>query len=437
MVSYGSHHKVEWYSDFVDENYRPSNDDLQALYYYEPANGITVKEAVGRIASESSTGTWTTLFKMPARMKRLEATAFEIHGNYVKVAYPLELWEEGNAPQLLSGIAGNIFGMKALENLRLLDAQLPKKYLKGFKGPNLGIAGLRKYFKQKKRPLTGAVPKPKVGFSAKEHAEIAFETWMGGFDLCKDDENLTSMEFNKFEERVKLMTKLRGKAERETGEVKDALLNITGPVKLMQKRAKLLHDNGWKYAMIDVVTCGASGVQEMRDVLGDYKMAIHAHRAMHAAFDKNSQHGISMWFLAKLYKMIGVDQIHSGTAVGKLVGSRHESQVIAEILRERKVKEQRHYALSQDWGTMKPAFPVSSGGLHPGLVHDVLKIYGNDLVLLVSGGIHGHPKGTRAGAVAAMDAIRASMDGKTLEQAAKESIALRIALEKWGTMHPK
>ncbi|MDO8647192.1 MAG: RuBisCO large subunit C-terminal-like domain-containing protein, partial [Candidatus Diapherotrites archaeon] len=265
MVSFSDHHKVEWYLDFVDENYRPSKDDLQVLFYYEPAHGITVKEAVGRIASESSTGTWTTLFKMPARMKKLEATAFEIHGNFVKIAYPLELWEMGNAPQLLSGIAGNIFGMKALENLRLLDASLPAKYMKDFKGPNQGIKGLRKYFKQKKRPLTGAVPKPKIGFSAKEHAEIAFETWMGGFDLCKDDENLTSTKFNNFDERVKLMTKLRDKAEKETGEVKDALLNITGPVKLMEKRAKLLHQNNWNYAMIDVVTVGTAGVQQMRD----------------------------------------------------------------------------------------------------------------------------------------------------------------------------
>ena len=42
------------------------------------------------------------------------------------------------------------------------------------------------------RPLTGAVPKPKIGFSAQEHAEVGYETWMGGFDFVKDDENLTS-----------------------------------------------------------------------------------------------------------------------------------------------------------------------------------------------------------------------------------------------------
>src|SRR3989338_1694867 len=104
--------KVEWYLEFVNEKYKPSKTYLEVLFYFEPAKGISVNEAIGRIASESSTGTWTTLFTLPPRMKKLMATAHEIKGNYVKVAYPLDLWEPGNAPQLLSGIAGNIFGMK-------------------------------------------------------------------------------------------------------------------------------------------------------------------------------------------------------------------------------------------------------------------------------------------------------------------------------------
>nr|VDD88744.1 RuBisCO long chain, Form III-b [uncultured archaeon] len=431
-----SANKVEWYLEFVDLDYKPAKDDLKVLFYFEPSKGISPKEAAGRIASESSTGTWTTLFTMPKRMQALEAKVFEIQGNYCKVAYPLDLWEKGNAPQLLSGIAGNIYGMKALENLRLVDASFPKEYLKGFKGPNLGIKGLRKYFGVKKRPLTGAVPKPKIGFSAKEHARIGYETWVGGFDLVKDDENLTSTSFNKFEERVKLMTKLREKAEKETGSVKDALLNITAPVKIMQKRAKLLHENGWKYAMIDVVTTGTSAVQEMREVLGDYKMAIHAHRAMHAAFDKNPKHGITMQFLAKLHRIIGVDQIHAGTAVGKLVGDRHEVHNTAEVLRDRKVKAVKGHLLEQDWQGIKPVFPVSSGGLHPGLVPEVMRILGNETVILVSGGIHGHPKGTRAGAKAAMQAIEAEMQGESLTEKAKSSVELRQALEKWGRMKP-
>nr|VDD88748.1 RuBisCO long chain, Form III-b [uncultured archaeon] len=429
--------KVEWYLDFVKENYKPSKTDLIALFYFEPSEGISKEEAIGRIASESSTGTWTTLFKMPDRMKKIMATAFEIDGNFVKVAYPLELWELGNFPQLLSGIAGNIFGMKALDNLRLVDVSFPKEYVKSFKGPSLGIKGLQAYFKAKNRPITGAVPKPKLGFSAKEHADIGFETWMGGFDLVKDDENLTSQKFNRFEERVKLMTKLRDKAEKLTGEKKDALINITSETDEMKKRAKILHNYGWKYAMIDVVVSGHAAVQTMRNVLGDYKMAIHAHRAMHATFDKNPKHGITMQFLAKSMRLIGVDQIHSGTAVGKLTGTSHEVRDIATTLREEIVKEEKFHLLNQNWHHIKPAFPVASGGLHPGLVPDVLKLLGTDCCLLVSGGIHGHPKGTRAGAKATMEAIDAFKKGISLEEKAKTSIELRQALEKWGHLHPK
>jgi len=429
--------KVEWYSDFVKKSYRPKSSDLVVLFYFEPSHGISKNEAIGRIASESSTGTWTTLAKLPKGMKKLMATSYEVKGNFVKVAYPLDLWEKGNAPQLLSGIAGNIFGMKALKNLRLVDVSLPKDYIKHFPGPKQGINGLRKYFKVWDRPLTGAVPKPKVGFSSAEHAKIGFETWMGGFDLVKDDENLTSQNFNKFSKRVELMTKMRNKAEKETGEVKDALLNITAETKEMKKRAKLLHNKGWNYAMIDVVVCGFSAVQTLRDTLGDYGMAIHAHRAMHSSFDINEKHGITMEFLAKMMRLIGVDEIHGGTAVGKLVGDKQEVLNIANILREKNVKEIRNNVLKQNWYNIKPAFPVPSGGLHPGLVPDVMKILGDDMVILVSGGIHGHPKGTRAGAKATMQAIDSVKDKISLEEKAKTSPELKQALKKWGHLHPK
>jgi len=428
---------IDWYNEFVDTNYEPAKDDIVCLFYFEPAAGITDKEAAGRIASESSTGTWTTLATLPPRMKKLEAKAFDFDGHFVKVAYPLALWEEGNAVQLMSGIAGNIFGMKALRNLRLVDATLPAAYLKGFRGPHFGMEGIRKMMGIQGRPLTGAVPKPKIGFSAKEHAEVGYETWMGGFDFVKDDENLTSTSFNRFDDRVKYMTKLRDKAEKETGETKSAFLNISADVETMKKRADLLADYGWNYAMIDVVVAGYAGVMTMRDYCSDLGLAIHAHRAFHSAFDRNKKHGMTMYFLAKLMRLIGVSQIHTGTAVGKLTGTKTESLLLADLLREQKIKEVPHQCLAQDWGKIKTAFPVSSGGLHPGLVPDVLDIYGTDLVLLVSGGIHGHPKGTRAGAKATMQAIEAWQDGISLDEKAKKAKELKEALAKWGYYKPK
>jgi ribulose-bisphosphate carboxylase large chain len=370
-------------------------------------------------------------------MKALQATAFDIEGNVVKIAYPLDLWEEGNAVQLMSGIAGNIFGMKALRNLRLIDAALPQAYIRYFKGPHFGNNGIRKMMKIHGRPLTGAVPKPKIGFTAKEHAEIGYETWMGGFDFVKDDENLTSVPFNRFGDRVRFLTRLRDKAEQETGEKKSAFLNITADLETMKKRADLLAENGWNYAMIDVVVAGTAGVMTMRDYCSDLGLAIHAHRAMHASFDRNRKHGITMQFLAKLMRLIGVSQIHTGTAVGKLTGSRRESVALANLLREKKTAAVEGLLLEQDWGRIKSAFPVSSGGLHPGLVPEVLDIYGSELILLVSGGIHGHPDGTRAGAAAVMQAMEAWQEGVTLEEKAKKAKELKEALGKWGHYKPR
>ena len=49
------------YREFVDLNYIPSSDELIALYRIEPAKGFSIEDAAGRVASESSVGTWTGL----------------------------------------------------------------------------------------------------------------------------------------------------------------------------------------------------------------------------------------------------------------------------------------------------------------------------------------------------------------------------------------
>jgi ribulose-bisphosphate carboxylase large chain len=87
---------------------------------------------------------------------------------------------------------------------------------------------------------------------------------------------------------------------------------------------------------------------------------------------------------------------------------------------------------------MKPVIPVSSGGLHPGIVPDVLKLLGNDCVLQLGGGLHGHPKGTKEGAKAFRQALDAYLQKKTLEEYAKKPAnkALAIALKHFGHVKP-
>ncbi len=84
----------------------------------------------------------------------------------MKVAYPILNFEEGSVPCMMSGIGGNIYGMKAVKNLKLLDAELPLEYIKHFKGPNYGKDVIKEIFKRDSGPVTAVVPKPKIGYTA-------------------------------------------------------------------------------------------------------------------------------------------------------------------------------------------------------------------------------------------------------------------------------
>jgi ribulose-bisphosphate carboxylase large chain len=427
---------AEWYLDFVDLSYRPSGKDLIALFRVEPASDISIREAVGRVASESSIGTWTTLTTMTPEKRRLMAKAYEIKGCWVKVAYPPELFEDGNMPQILSSIAGNIFGMKAVQNLRLEDVRWPAELIRTFKGPQFGIDGVRKIFNEKERPLTATVPKPKVGMNSEEHANAGYEAWMGGIDLLKDDENLSGQRFNQFERRAKLSFEMRNRAERETGERKSYLINVTAETREMLRRARLVKELGGEYVMVDILTAGWAGVQTLRDECEELGLAIHAHRAFHAAFTRNPKHGMSMLALAKVSRMVGVDQIHIGTVVGKLESTRKEVLALQEAITGRVVRGGGQI-LRQDWGDAKPVFPVSSGGLHPGLIPQIIGMLGQNIVIQIGGGVWGHPDGGRAGGAAVRQAIDAALKGISLKEYAESRKELRAALEKWGYIRPK
>ncbi len=418
---------------YINRKYKPKSNDLVAEYRVEP-NKISIEKACEHIAGESSIGTWTTIATMNKKIAaKLKPNVYSINRQTkeVKIAYPAELFEAGNMPQIYSAIAGNIFGMKAVKGLRLQDVSFPKSIMDEFPGPKFGIQGVRKVLKVKKRPLVGTIVKPKVGLNEKQHAEVAYNAWAGGLDIVKDDENLTSMSFNNFEKRVKETLKLRDKAEKETGEKKMYMANVTAETSEMLRRAKIVKANGGEYIMIDIITAGWSGLQTLREA--NLGMVIHAHRAMHGAFTENPKHGISMLTIAKTARLIGVDQIHVGAIVGKMKGGKEEVVAIGEEIEERIVNpDAEDHVLAQKWYNIKPVFAVCSGGLEPSKIPALMDAMGNDIIMQFGGGCHGHPDGTYAGAKAIRQALEATIYKIPIPAYAEYHRELKRALEKWG-----
>ena len=406
------------YKDFIDLKYKPK-DDIICYFRVEPAKGVTIEKAAEMVAGESSVGTWTDVSTMKPRIKDIGARIFSIKGNNVKIAYPSILFEGGNMPQIMSSIAGNIFGMKAVKNLRLEDVDFPSSLTKSFKGPLYGIDGIRKLLKVPKRPLVGTIVKPKIGLNEKEHAKVAYDAWVGGIDIVKDDENLSNQKFNSFSKRIVETLKMRDKAEKETGEKKVYMPNITSESDTMLKRANFVKEAGGRYLMVDIITVGWSALQTVRNADEDLKLVLHAHRAGHGAFTKDLKHGISMGVISKLTRIIGMDQLHVGTVVGKMFETKEE------VL-------QNCDALRGEMNGLKTTMPVSSGGLHACLIPSLVKIFGNDFIIQAGGGIHGHPGGTVSGAKSMRQALDAVMSNTDLKTYAKNHKELKQALEKWG-----
>jgi ribulose-bisphosphate carboxylase large chain len=200
----------------------------------------------------------------------------------------------------------------------------------------------------------------------------------------------------------------------------------------MKKRADYVINHGGEYIMLDVLTVGFSALQEIRDYLDDKNIVMHAHRAMHAALTRNKKHGMTMLVLSKIMRLIGMDQLHTGTIVGKMEGVKREVLECNEILTAQKNFDNNETMLDQNWGTIKSTLPVASGGLSPLHVPELIEILGKDMVYQFGGGCHGHPNGTKAGAIAIKQAVDASLHGYTLVEYAKNNFELAKAIEKWG-----
>ena len=416
--------------DYIDLKYVPKKSDLVCIFKVKPA-GVSLQEAARAIAGESSIGTWTEIGTIkPSIVKRLKPSVFEMSKEIIKVAYPIALFEPGNMPGILSSVAGNIFGMSVIESLRIEDISFPAEVLRHYKGPAFGIAGIRKLMKVPKRPLVGTIIKPKVGLDEQGHSKVAYNAWIGGCDFVKDDENLTSQNFNRFDKRVKETLRMRDKAEELTGERKMYFANVTAETKEMIRRARLVKGLGGEYIMVDVLTIGWSGLQTL--VNEDLGLVIHGHRAGHAAITRNKNHGISMLVIAKICRILGIDQLHIGSILGKMESGKREVLEIEEEIEEPHiVKRIKDEVLSQDWPHIKPSLAVASGGLYPALLPRLIDYFGNDVVIQAGGGIHGHPDGTVSGAKAMRQAIDASIAKVPLKEYARSHKELSRALERW------
>lgn len=422
--------------DYYVPDYIPADTDLLCAFRISPKPGVTMIEAAAAVAAESSTGTWTEVWSNQLTdISFYKAKVYRIEEDIAYIAYPMDLFEENSVVNIMSSIVGNVFGFKAVNALRLEDMRIPTALVKTYPGPNVGIYDERVWANKWGRPLIGGTVKPKLGLSPKAYSTIIYECLMGGLDTTKDDENMNSQPFSRWRDRFLYAQEAVERAMAETGEFKGHWHNVTaGSTSESLRRMEFLYEQGSKMCMFDFLTAGFAASADVFERAGELGMIVHCHRAMHAVFTRQRNHGIHMRVIAKWLRLTGGDHLHTGTVVGKLEGSRNETLGMVDLLRERytKADPSRGVYFDQDFAGLKGVWPVASGGIHVHHVPALYEMFGNDAFFLFGGGTHGHPKGSRAGARANRVAVESVAAGKTLEDAARTCPELREAMDLWA-----
>jgi len=438
-----------WQPDYV-----PKPTDLLAAFRVTPQPGVPPEEAGAAVAGESSTATWTVVWTdrltaydhYQGKCYSVEPVPGRQDQYIARIAYDLDLFEEGSIANLSSSIIGNVFGFKAIKALRLEDMRIPPHYAKTFQGPAHGIVMEREYLNKFGRPLLGATVKPKLGLSARNYGRVVYEALRGGLDFTKDDENINSQPFMRWRDRFGHCMEAVSKAEAETGEVKGHYMNVTAAtMEDMYERADFARQLGSVIVMIDL-TVGYTAIQSMARWARRNGVLLHLHRAGHSTYTRQKEHGVSFRVIAKWMRLAGVDHLHAGTVVGKLEGDPNTVAGFYQTLRCDRAEPDpvRGLYFEQDWASMPAVMPVASGGIHAGQMHQLLHYLGEDVILQFGGGTIGHPLGIAAGATANRVAVEAMIKARNegrdlmaegpdvLRAAAGHSRELDVALETWG-----
>jgi ribulose-bisphosphate carboxylase large chain len=415
---------------------------LLSVFHLIPGGSLNILQAAAEVAAESSTGTNFKVKTETKFSKSLNAIVYDIDlkTNLIRIAYPWRIFDRGgNIQNIFTFIVGNVLGMKEVSALKLLDVWFPPAMLEHYDGPSYTLEDMRKYLNVYDRPILGTIVKPKIGLTAAEYAEVCYDFWAGGGDFVKNDEPQADQDFCQYDIMVRYVKEAMDKAVKKTGKKKVHSFNVSAPdFDTMIKRCELIINAGFEqgsYAfLIDGITAGWMAVQTLRRRYPN--VFIHFHRAGHGGFTRpENPFGFSVLVLSKFARLAGASGIHTGTAgVGKMKGSPKEDITAAanilhllakghffeqswtrisekdkDLLNLIKADSAQHINLeNENWRGIKKCCPIISGGLNPTLLKPFIDVMKNtDFITTMGAGCHAHPKGTKAGATALVQACEA------------------------------
>lgn len=409
---------------------------FEAEYVLETA--WTLEKAAAVIAGEQSSGTFRPVPGETEELKARSAARVEALEDLGPITSPslpgaaagplrrarlVLSWPVANTgislPNVLATVAGNLFELNCVAGLRLVDLRFPAEFVAGCPRPAFGIEGTRALSGVVGRPLIGTIIKPSIGLSAEETAAMVDMLCAAGIDFIKDDELQADGAVCPFEDRVRaVMPVIRAHAER-SGKTVMYAFNLTGEVDEMRARHDLVLREGGTCVMASANSVGLTGLLALRR---HAQLPIHLHRNGWGYLSRHPALGFDYAAWSKLWRLAGADHMHVNGLRNKFCEA--DESVIASA---------RSLLAPLSEGAAATVMPVFASGQTALQAFDTwAALRRPDLIFAAGGGIMGHPDGPAAGVRSLRDAWDSAMAGLTLEEAVRDSVALKAALRSYG-----
>ena len=320
-------------------------------------------------------------------------------------------------PNLVATVAGNLFELKDVSGLRLLDIRLPAAFGEAYPGPRFGIEGTRRLADVHGRPLIGTIIKPSVGLDAEATAAMVKQLCEAGIDFVKDDELQSDGPNCPFDERVRAVMRVINDHADRTGKKVMYAFNLTGELDQMRRRHDLVRDLGGTCIMASLNSVGPRRHDRTRPLLG--------------AADPRPPQRLGLSHPPSAARLV-LCRLAEAVAAGRR--RPHARQRPAEqVLRGRRQRDRlgaglpdadvRRQAVHRDAGLLLR--PVGAAGSR----EPTRGSNSTDLIVTAGGGIMAHPDGPAAGVRALREAWDATIAGIPLEEHARTHPELGRALE--------
>lgn len=302
---------------------------------------------------------------------RVEDLAEHDRGLDAEVSYAAEL-TGGQLPQLINVLFGNI---SLVPGVRIGSLELPDPVLDGFRGPRLGMAGLRQRFAPDGGPLLATALKP-MGTPSDDLARFAYDLASSGLHLVKDDHSFADQPFATFRERVPRLAEAVHRANVDRGEQRSVYLPALNlPTDRLHDGIELALEAG---AGGLLVLPGLVGLDTMRWIAATVPddVVIMAHPSFLGANVTDPDAGVAHGVLFGTFpRLAGADLSIFPNHGGRFTFSPEACTEIAQ-------------ACSAPLGALASSVPTPGGGMTVERVPELLDFYGEDVCLLIGGALY-------------------------------------------------